>query len=445
MLQAVPQEREVCPVTELCTVQVLTISMKDNVPELSEVTIPNALASSLRLSCKVCEKDFGNFVDFQQHAKTHVENPKPESDPTSTPDESGDDNSINDFQSDFQDESTSHSLHSESSQMEAIARELIGLASSPQTKALEHNDTTTPVKSAPQCVKKASGHLEMTSVPSAVPADEVCCYLCISCAVCDTTFTADIGWEDHMMSQHPDLKPYQCAICGKEVNNMPSLRGHVFKVHNTFSQKICERKWNKRKQNIPGKTREPCYLCMGSGKSNLSALKNSEKVIPQDDPKVWLRKYEKRSKGKGSTECTVCGKVLSNTYFQKHMKIHTGFKTHKCPRCPKTYRESAGLRYHMRTHTGERPYRCTECGKTFTHHAAISRHMRIHTQAKIHPCQLCDKKFTRRDGLLKHMEIHNEKKEFDCSLCVQTFKHKPGLVRHYKTFHGVDVRALNPA
>ena len=68
-------------------------------------------------------------------------------------------------------------------------------------------------------------------------------------------------------------------------------------------------------------------------------------------------------------ECPVCQKKIKRLYhFQRHMKIHSGEKQHKCPYCPYKSVRKDNLNSHLRTHEKHRKE-----AQSFSHGAQLSQ------------------------------------------------------------------------
>ncbi|ESO87869.1 hypothetical protein LOTGIDRAFT_127000, partial [Lottia gigantea] len=85
-------------------------------------------------------------------------------------------------------------------------------------------------------------------------------------------------------------------------------------------------------------------------------------------------------------ECTYCGKLISKTNLQRHIKAkHLGVRfPFSCPLCGVKYQHKRSLRLHMKSTHLQIRFNCPLCGTTFTRKSTLSRHLKsIHSDIHI--------------------------------------------------------------
>lgn len=111
--------------------------------------------------------------------------------------------------------------------------------------------------------------------------------------------------------------------------------------------------------------------------------------------------------GHARRECTICGKSMSERYFEQHMERHDA----------------------------ERKYSCGTCNRAFKTRSDLGSHRKIHIDAgDMYECELCGKKFKIKGYLLKHGVVHNDKIH-KCLLCGNAFHSPRLLTSHQKNMH----------
>lgn len=121
-----------------------------------------------------------------------------------------------------------------------------------------------------------------------------------------------------------------------------------------------------------------------------------------------LAMHKKKHTGEYKYMCEYCDKTFFlNEYYTRHLRVHTKEKPYKCDLCDKSFSQSNTLTQHRRTHTGEKPYSCDLCGKHFGVRDYLNKHVRTHTGEKPYMCQMCDKKYSQASGLKAHQKQHS--------------------------------------
>lgn len=112
---------------------------------------------------------------------------------------------------------------------------------------------------------------------------------------------------------------------------------------------------------------------------------------------------------KSHSQCD--GRFSAKETLNRHVKVHTGERPHKCTYCTKSFIQSTQLRAHLFHHTGEHAYTCTHCGDQFGRKNRLESHIKaVHENPTPVTCDICNKQFRNKTVLKKHIATHNEKK-----------------------------------
>ncbi|KAK7081179.1 hypothetical protein SK128_010227 [Halocaridina rubra] len=234
---------------------------------------------------------------------------------------------------------------------------------------------------------------------------------------------------------HKINTPYQCEVCGKQVNSHAALQTHL-KSH--FEEKLykcseCPASFKfkgglwRHQASHSGEKPWSCDVC-GKCYTEKSSLKVHYRTHTREKPFA----------------CSYCPKKFSQSgILQNHLLLHKNSLPHFCDVCGRSFRQRFHLITHMRRHQGIRPYACTECDSKFTTKGDYDRHLRTHTGERPHHCDVCGSSFTRFQTLQEHKNRHYNIKPYVCKVCGKSFYALSGCSRHVKSVHAVEGDAPN--
>ncbi|XP_063632097.1 zinc finger protein draculin-like isoform X2 [Cydia splendana] len=225
----------------------------------------------------------------------------------------------------------------------------------------------------------------------------------LTCAICDTEYTAFLKLQEHM-NKH--FKNYICDICNAGFVIKASLRSHKRAHQNGDFQ---------------------CDQC------------------PQIYNTIVRLRYHIRYAHQGQDKrhkCAYCGEKFAGLIMKNNHEVKehgVAPKLAKCKACNKTFRNNQSLRVHYKVHhLMIKNYKCSYCEMSFPTSSDLRDHTVKHTGARDFKCEICQKAYGRKVTLVQHMRSHNNDCRHKCTHCSMAFVQKCALKSHMRSIHGIE-------
>ena len=188
-----------------------------------------------------------------------------------------------------------------------------------------------------------------------------------------------------------------------------------------------------------------------------SEVEREDTIIKSETPEVESSGECSMSVPEGDLArytCDVCDKVFPTRSGQeKHNRIHTGDRPHKCTACHLRFRVAETLQRHLAAvhnlppgqEKSSRQFQCEICGRVLLSRQSLKHHVLAVHEGISRPqkkglCAYCGKICRTATALKEHQnKWHFDIKPFPCKTCGQAFHAKPVLRVHEKQAHS-DVR-----
>ncbi|KAE8737709.1 hypothetical protein FOCC_FOCC016824 [Frankliniella occidentalis] len=247
------------------------------------------------------------------------------------------------------------------------------------------------------------------------------------CSLCHKFFLFPCHLISHL-AQHGSTPPFRCPLCHKPQGERRALYHHL-------------------KEHVPVKAEQQPHQVTAGTSSPAACHK------PQGDSRALYHHLKEH------VPCTVCQKEFrSGADMSRHLKTHTGEKSHQCTVCKKRFRNGSALKAHLiNQHTDSGPYECSLCHKFFLFPSYLISHLAQHGNTPPFRCPLCHKPQGASRALYHHLKEHVPVKAeqlpyqtprgppppapFLCTECGRRFRKCERLLQHLWTHIRADTTA----
>lgn len=244
-----------------------------------------------------------------------------------------------------------------------------------------------------------------------------------ACEICGQLFASGGSKTRHVNTVHKAERLFACELCDKCFGQATGLQHHVACVHSDVRNYKCD------KCSKAFKTKRGLFT------HRVVHLSKEERIQYRRTNNYWYNsEYRKRYYSKQKI-CEICGRMITASGMEGHMRIHDGLKPYACTVCQICFSTKQKLKIHSVVHTDVRRYKCDLCPKTFRQRSNLRDHLIRHSGKKPYQCSFCDKAFALPFNLRLHERIHTGEKPYKCNLCADKFTNSGALRRHATHTH----------
>lgn len=208
-----------------------------------------------------------------------------------------------------------------------------------------------------------------------------------------------------------------CDLCISTLQNSYKFKKKIETSDKTLRNILTEKKMNvedSEKEDFSADDSTDNYEVKMEKKSNENKKREKpRKNVEMDAALAKLMASAPNPMKKGQNDCKDCTCHICEKKFSckgqltRHLKTHTGIRSHICEACGKAYMESGSLRKHfLSKHSGrDKPHACPECNQGFDLKSTLIRHLRTHTGEKPFGCEICHRFYPSKSYLNKHKKV----------------------------------------
>ena len=229
---------------------------------------------------------------------------------------------------------------------------------------------------------------------------------------------------------------FKCKCCEEYFESKNFLNGHLATKHRKFPCYKCNEAFED--QNLLIKHLSTCqggiHDVVPCGRVNLDEFSRENQTKNSQIKESGLDRI-KADKG---VKCSHCEKTFKRKeILKKHLRSEHNRKL-LCHKCTEGFEDQKSLAEHLSKSCTEKQkmrevYPCEQCEKVLLSSISYERHIKICTLVK---CHKCEKKFSTFCKLKAHIKTNHEPKQtFDCDKCEKSYLTKRKLEDHVNYAH----------